>query len=325
MDPRTRKTKDGMEFSESFLSRVAWLYFIGGLTQGEVAKQLGTTRLRVNKALGVAREEGLVRIEIASPFSSTYKLEKQLVDRYSLEGARVGVLPAQSDDYHEAVGTALSYYLNDVLSNKKIQSIGVSWGNTLERSIRNLKSVNRPNLEVVSLMGGLSRGTSINTFGIAASFASRLSAEYHLFAAPLYSESTQSARTLLNTTLLKEQIAKAVNVDIAILVVGDMSEKSLLVREGLPQGITLKELKKAGAIGDILGRFLDKNGKPVDHPINKRAISPPHQCIAEFKHSVLAAAGTHKVPIVHAVLKAGLIKNFVTDTNTAEKLLSYEL
>lgn len=318
------KENYGKEFQEAFLSRVAWLYFIGGLTQSEIAKQLGTTRLRINKALGVAREEGLVRIEIASPFAGTYELESQLVDRFGLSGARVGLRADTSSDYHEIAGSALSYYLDDLLAQHDIQSMGVSWGNTLERSIKNLKPQNRPDIEVVSLMGGLSRGTSINTFGIAASFATRLNAEYHLFAAPLYSESIQSAKALFSTTLLKEQIDKAVNVDVAVLVVGDMSEKSLVIREGLPKDVSLNELKEAGAVGDILGRFLNKNGKLVNHPINKRAIGPPHHCIAEFKQSILAAAGTHKVPIMHAVLKAGLISTLITDNHTAELLLKYE-
>lgn len=315
------RNKDGLEFSEAMLSKVAWLYFICGLTQNEIAEQLGTTRLRINKALGAARDEGFVRIEIISPFASTHELERELVEKYSLTGARVGVLAKDSDDYHESVGTALAYYLNEQLSQNKIKKLGVSWGTTLEFAVKNLISNEDSGIEVVSLLGGLSKGTSINTFGIAASYAARLKAQYQIFAAPLYSETVESTKALLETSLLKEQIANALNVDAAIFVVGDMSKKSLLIREGLPKGVSAAELKAKGAVGDILGRFLNKHGEPIDHPINSRAISPPHDSITSINHRVLAAAGTHKVPIIHAALTAGLIQTLVTDENTARKLM----
>jgi lsr operon transcriptional repressor len=44
--------------------RAAWLYFMEGLTQAEVARRLGTTRLRINRVLGDARRNGLVGITL---------------------------------------------------------------------------------------------------------------------------------------------------------------------------------------------------------------------------------------------------------------------
>ena len=44
--------------------RVAWLYFMEGLTQADIAAKLGITRLRANRLLGEARESGLVNIQV---------------------------------------------------------------------------------------------------------------------------------------------------------------------------------------------------------------------------------------------------------------------
>lgn len=313
--------KNGFVPPEPFLSRVAWLYHVCGLTQSEVAKQLGTTRLKVNKTISYARREGMVQIDIASPFTGTHELAEQLKERYSLRDVYVSIVAPDSGDCHESVGTALAFYLNDLLAQQKVKSIGVAWGSTLECAVKTLKPSTSPELDVVSLMGGVSRGTSINSFGIAANFASKLNARYHLFAAPIYCESAALTKTLLKTDLLKEQIKKAVSVDIALLVAGDISKKSILMNQGLPRDITMADLKKAGAVGDVLGRFLDKDGVPIKHPINDRVISPSFESFQKFKHAALVAAGDHKTSIIHAALSAGFIHTLITDNETAERLL----
>ena len=320
---QTADEKNGFIPEEPFLSKVAWLYHVCGLTQSEVAKELGTTRLKINKTIRYARRQGMVQIDIASPFTGTYELADHLASRYSLKDAYVGLVAPESNDCHESVGTALAFYLNDLLATKKIKSIGVAWGSSLECSLKTLKPYSGSEMDVVSLMGGVSRGTSINSFGIAANFASILNARYHLFAAPIYCESEALTQTLLKTDLLKDQIKKAISVDIALLSAGDISKKSILMNQGLPRDVTMAELKKAGAVGDVLGRFLDSEGKLVKHPINDRVISPPYASFKQLKHAVLVAAGVHKIPIMHAALSADLVHTLITDNATAERLLRY--
>lgn len=70
-------------------ARVAWLYFIGGMTQQEIADQLGLTRLRVNKILGQIRTDGSVVVDIRLPMADCIDLEHKLKERFGLEGACV--------------------------------------------------------------------------------------------------------------------------------------------------------------------------------------------------------------------------------------------
>ncbi len=62
--------------------RVAWLYFIGGMTQQEIADQLGLTRLRVNKILGQIRTDGSVVVDIRLPMADCINLEHKLKERF---------------------------------------------------------------------------------------------------------------------------------------------------------------------------------------------------------------------------------------------------
>ena len=51
-------------------ARVAWYYYVGGMTQQEIADRLDLTRVRVNRIVGHARAEGLVHIDIRLPLAS---------------------------------------------------------------------------------------------------------------------------------------------------------------------------------------------------------------------------------------------------------------
>ena len=75
--------------------RAAWLYYMEGLTQGEIADRLKMTRLRVNRLLVEARGSGLVNITINSRLESCVRLERALVETFGLQD--VVVVPTPDD------------------------------------------------------------------------------------------------------------------------------------------------------------------------------------------------------------------------------------
>ena len=73
--------------------RAAWLYFMEGLTQAEIARRLGTTRLRINRILVDARRNGLVGITLNSELASCVEVEQQLIRDFKLKAAIVVPTP----------------------------------------------------------------------------------------------------------------------------------------------------------------------------------------------------------------------------------------
>ena len=310
-----------MDETEEFLCRIAWLYFVNGLKQSEIAAQLKITRLRVNKAIASARQLGIARVEIASPFAAALSLQERLIDLFGLRSAHVAIAGRGDYDPHLSVGAALAFFMDDGLERHLWRSVGVSWGLTLEIALERMKSRRLPDMEIVSMIGGTAKGASFNAFGVAAGFAHKLGAQYSLFAAPIYFDSSETAFDLMASPLFQKQLERSHSVDIAILVAGDMSDRSFLVRDGLPADISLADLERAGAVGDILGRFLDASGSPIDHPINNRAIGIALDDLPKIGHVALAAAGPHKAKIIYAALAARRIHTLITDEVTAELLL----
>src|ERR1044071_620418 len=90
--------------------RAAWLYFMEGLTQAEVARRLGTTRLRINRLLGDARRNGLVGMTLNSQLASCVALEQELIRDFGLEAAVVVPTPADEEQIPNVLGRAAAQF-----------------------------------------------------------------------------------------------------------------------------------------------------------------------------------------------------------------------
>ena len=299
-------------------ARVAWLYFIGGLTQQEIADQLGLTRLRTNKILGQVRSDGSVFIDIRLPMADCIEAEERLKAKFGL--AHVSVVPSLPDEAEQqrVIGEAAGGMLDGLLENG--MGLGVGWGKTLAAGLKRVTA--RPMTEswVTSVMGGLTRGSGSSTFEVATGFARAISAECYYLAAPLYFPTPESRTMLLSHHGISETMRRARTVDVALLSCGDMTTRSLLVQTQTVSE-NIDSLRAAGAVGDLLGMFLDAEGRPVDHPLNERVLSlAPHE-LNPVRHSILASGGLYKVPIVRAILRAGYVNRLVTDERCADALL----
>jgi len=306
---------------ERFLARVAWAYHVEGLTQGAVAERLGVTRLRVNKALAEARRLGLVRIALDTRFAPCVEAEAALKARYGLAEAFIAPGPADPEETRAVVGMALGHQLTRVLADPAVKRFGMSWGNTLNVATRHVGPMERPDLEIVSVMGGTTRGSDVSSFEITSRLAHLCGATHSFFPAPLYAGSRESRDIIMGQDVFTEVLETIRAVDALAMAVGDISDRSLLMRDALPRDVTREALLGAGAVGDCLGTVLDASGAPIHHPINERLIGIAFDDLRSIPNVILAAGGPHKVPIIRAVLSRGVVDTFVGDEATARALL----
>ncbi len=311
-----------IDAEQRFLAQVAWAYYVEGLTQEKVAEKLGATRLRVNKALSEAHRVGLVRITFNTAYAACFDLEQALCDKFGLKQAYVAPAPAQETDVQTITGAALGNLLSEVLADPAVKSFGMSWGGTLNIATRFLAALQRPDLEVISVMGGLTRGSDLNSFEITTRLADLLGAQHSYFTAPLYAGSAESRDTIMQLDVFRDILERIRAVDALAMAAGDLSKRSLLMRDALPNGTTIEELRAAGGVGDILGTVIDAEGKPIDHPINEKVIGIGIPDLARIPNVILAAGGAHKIAVCRAILGLGLIDTFVTEENTARALVA---
>ena len=59
-------------------AQIAWLYYIGNLTQQDIAKKVGMSRPTVQRFLNLAVESGIVQVKIDHTATVCMDLAKQL-------------------------------------------------------------------------------------------------------------------------------------------------------------------------------------------------------------------------------------------------------
>lgn len=301
--------------------RIAWLYFVEGWTQGQIADALSTNRLRVNRILNDARRSGLVTFTLNSRLTSCVQLERALVAEFGLKHAIILPTPRDPALVRPVIGRATADYIAQLLGSTPITEIATSWGSTIREVVRHLPPMQRPDLFVSSALGGLTRGLEMNTFDIAAAFGRQLGAECGYLAAPVYAASAEAHDAMLGQEPFREAFARVAACDLILLSVGDMTD-SLLVRYGLPAGVGVEELKAAGAVGDLMGHLIDRDGRPIDHPLNRRCITLPLERLAGIPHVVVASGGAYKAEVMTAVLRAGWGNVLVSDEDTAREAMA---
>lgn len=313
-----------MSNEDRLLIRIAWAYYNEGLTQAEIASKLGITRARVNKLLQDCRESGLVQIIINADEASCAEIESKLEKRYGLVRAMVVPTPVKEKHLYAAIGETAGAYVSNNLRDG--QSLGLGWGKTLRASLGGVVQRGMSERSIVSLFGGLPRSGMTNPYDIAAAFARRLNvSKCYYIAAPMHVTSEETRTTLMTQPMLERVLQLAVEVDMALVGAGDLTVRSTNVVFGALSESEWRSLLAADSVGEVFGYFLDRDGKPVDHPINRRFMGADLHRLQKIPTKVVASGGIRKVPIIQAVLRAGYADIFVTDEVTAQAVLEHSL
>lgn len=306
----------------ALMLRAAWLYFVEERTQAEIADVLGLTRFRVNRMLAECRAEGHVRVEVTAPLASCIALEREVTDAFGLSDAVVVPTPVDPTRTHAMVGAGLARYMSARIADPAAQVFGIGWGQTLREMLRFLRPVDRPGTKIVTLLGTLPKSSEENAIEIIGKLGRMLRAERYYMTAPIYADTPEARYVLTGQQFYTSVRELILATDVACFAAGDMSDASLLIRLGLPRGTDPAEIAATGAVGDLLGTFIDIDGAPVDHPINRQLIGPSFADLKSMNSLVLASGGAQKADVITGALRSGLIDVLVCDEATVRTVIA---
>lgn len=303
-------------------ARAAWLYYMEGLTQDQIAQVFGITRARVLRMLAAGREDGTVQIRIVAPIARCVELERSVRARYGMN--RVVVVPQPQDEAQipRLIGTALGHLLTDILQDG--MTIGLGWGRTLSASLPMLTQMRLSQTTIVSMLGGLTHVSLSNPSEFAWRFADRLGGECYMLAGPVFAPDHATREALMGHSGIAEVLQRTQRLDLAMLSVGELTPNSIFAQYGLLERSDLLSLERAGAIGDILCWFIDADGRILDHPVNDRVLAVHPDQLRRAKQLVLASGGWSKFAALRAAIRVLQPSILVTDERTAERLLDAE-
>lgn len=297
----------------------AWLYYHDGLTQEQVARELGISRVRVTRLLQRARREGIVQIRITRPLPVQYHLERELRRVFNLQDVIVVRTRRTREETLDALGQAGAEYLQHAIFPGC--RLGLGWSTTVSHIAPHLTPPPTPVPFTVHELAGSMVGQS-NPYSISWRVAEVFRVPLEPLPVPILVDSPAAREAVLREVRVREALEHARQCDIAFVGVGSTDKESTLVRLGLLTEEQMALLRERGAVGDILMRYFDEEGQWIPLPWDDHLITLTWEDIQRIPQKVIMAAGRNKVSALLGALKGGLCHTLITDTETAQALLA---
>lgn len=305
----------------SFLTRVASLYHIEGLTQQETANRIGVSRQTIGRMLQQARDLGIVHIEIRSPHAEVESLARKLEKVFGLVEALVVTADRPGDEAaKEALGRGAAGLVARRIRPGMV--LGLGWSTTVVQFVSNLEPLDTAEIRITQLDGGIPHSRQpTQAAHIIERAAEALDALAVTLMAPLYVDSTDLRNSLVLDSRIAATLELSRHADIATFGIGTVSRRSNLYETGYLTDDLIDELLAEGAVGEILGRFYDENGDLRGTQIASRTIGTELSDLRRIPLSCALAAGEAKVPAILGALRGRFCNTLVTDDHTANALL----
>ncbi len=308
--------------SQRLLYKVAKAYYEDQLTQKEIGDRFGLSRVKVNRLLARAREEGVVQIQVVLPEPSRSDLEHRLEESCGLVEAVVVDTSESHDDLLRNLGEGAAGYLRRVINGG--ESVGITWGTSLYAMTEAMTQTSASAARVVQLLGGLGDpDADIHGAEIARRLSLFTNARPRVLAAPGVVATRAIRRALLADPQVADTLDLAARVDIAVVGIGTLDNHSVVLRSGtILSPDDVKRLREKGVVGDIALRFFDRNGEPIEDELNNRILGITVEQLRALKRVVGVAGGPEKFKAICGAIRGRLVSVLVTDSETAEQLVA---
>jgi len=305
------------------LTKVATLYYKAMLNQQEIAQRLGVSRQTIGRYINRAQDLGIVKIRIDSTLEYSAELEYQLEKAFHLSEVIVVTPPVETEEsVKEVLGEAGAAFLQRrVLPN---DIIGVAWSSTVLQVALHLPRLDSRKVTVVQLNGSENRNFySTSSERIVEQIARAFNGSTDNMVVPMLVDQATIKNSLLSDSRIAASLELASRAQLALFGVGDVSEQSALYKAGYLDDALLDELRLAGAVGEILGRFYDAEGRICLEELNERTIAVDLENLKTKRISAAVAAGYNKVEAILGMIRGGYCNVLITCKETAQILLSH--
>ena len=302
-------------------ARAAWLYYVGGCTQDQIAGEMGISRQRAQRLVSKAVAEGLIHVRLDHRVGRCMELERALTRRFRLKRCRVAPSLGRGADPVRAVAPVAAEELERVLQTPEPLVIALGTGRTLRAMVEELRGAECPQHRIVSLNGNVAPDGSASFFDVIMRVADKVRAKHYPMPLPVIASTPEERDVFLSLPPVVRARELAQSADVAFVGVGELSGEPPLLKDGFLTEPELEDLRRAGAVGEIAGWAYDDSGAYLDHGTNARVAGVRIER-TEDKLIVGIAAGAKKRPAIKAALKGRLVNGLITDELTAEFLLA---
>jgi deoxyribonucleoside regulator len=315
-----------MSFEENRLEvEIAFRYYYERKTQGEIAKEMGLSRIKVQRILQKCLDTGIVRITIQDPLVKCVELENRLLREFGLKEAHVVMTPSNGLFTHKQVALKGAHLLDSLI--KDGTTVGVAWGRMVSEIVNEMVvSLNvEPGRKVdfVSIIGGLTSKFSVNPLSIIHRLGELYGGDVYYISAPAVVDSPDLKDAILKERSLEPIFQRMQDIDLTVVGIGNVRKYSTLHETGYLSEEELHDFQVKGAVGEVLLYHYDLQGNIIQADYHDRLIGIGLEGLKSINKVIGVATGQNKVESIVGAIRAGLINGLVTDEVTAESVLNY--
>lgn len=321
------RSRTALADSQFVLAEVAHLYYVGDLTQEQIAKKIGVSRSNVSRMLKEARNQGMVEIRIHSPLRTVPALQEELASRLDLRECLVlANLDRNSGIFEETdtvtqVAALAARYVQENVDEGDI--IGLGWGSSVYRVVHSRFLRDERDVTVVQTMGSI--GGSIAEYdGVAttARLADTLGANAHYLHAPALVTDSAVRTGLLRDPHIRKTLEVARRSDLIVVSVGTIGREHGQYRTGYLSDADLDYISGKGAVGEVCSIYFTSEGSIVPLEMNERSISINAEEVKRIPTRLGVSSGPKKPVANIGAARSNLINILITDEDTAREMIS---
>jgi deoxyribonucleoside regulator len=310
------------DYSDDRLRLVARLYYLDGLGQSEVARFAKVSQAKVSRLLSLAKERGIVRITVADYDPRRRELEEQVRTRLGLENVVVIKSSEGMDgsDLRRAVGHFGAPVVDALIQPG--DTVAMAGGRTIHQLVHHLPATCNKSLTVVSAMGSVD--STVNIFDsqeVGRVVAQRLGGTFLSLNTPAFIPEKRTRDALLNLSQVRTVHETLDRARVALVGLGTL-ENSVFVERGTLDATMIRELERAGAVGEVCGRFIDEDGNECATGWRDRVIGIQVKQLRNIPHVIGVVSGNDRSAAILAAIKGNIIKALVIDEVGAAALLA---
>lgn len=313
--------RSGLDKRRDDAARAAWLSFVGGRTQDEIAQQMSLSRQAVQRLVAFAVSEQLVKFRIDHRIAACMDLAKRLEDAYQLDFAEVSPTDQAREASRMGVAIIAAERLERLLTTKDPVVVGVGTGRTMRAAVEQLSPLDRPQHKVLSLVGNISAGGAASSYDVVMRLGDRLNAERFPLPAPVLAETEEDRAAFHRRRFFATLTELRARADAIYVGVGSIAADAPLREDGFITADDLDELLAHGAVGEIVARAFDADGRLIDCPVMRRVAGIPLETPPQ-RQTVVVASGLKKRAALAAALRGGLCTAVIVDEALAEALIA---
>jgi len=310
-------------YDMQMMVQVAKLYYLDGLTQQSIAKELGISRSYISMILSEARYLGIVDITIKNPLSTNDNLADALKKSFGIKHCYVIPTGVTAIKPLTKIVAAQGVLIAESLIESH-STVGVAWGMTCYEFMTAFSNESGlSDVNVVPLIGGSYRLSSEYQLNeMVRMFAEKLMGTPSFIYAPALADTVEEKAMYMNSQYMQSIVKKWSQLDLAVVSVGAPSEYYNSKEPFDPKTLRREyEKSKGKSVGDIGARRFNIQGEFLDNEYNNRIMGITEDDLRHAKNVLCIAAGNHKVLSIIGALKLNIITHFITDENTATALL----